>query len=176
MLEHLSIHPFYGTLSRQTNKGWSYPRWNEKISTTGWGVGRGWTAEKFDYITFIKNNNDLLKPVCVPIHMCLWIYEKSSIHNGLFSQFNSVTQSCPTLCGSMDCSMPGFPVRDQLPELAQTHVNIELMMAPNHLILCPPLLLLPSMFPSIRVFSNESALRIRWPKCWSFESQDQSFQ
>ena len=66
----------------------------------------------------------------------------------------------------MDCSTPGFPVHHQLPELAQTHV-IELVMPYNHLILCHPLLLLPSIFRSIRVFSNESALCIRWPKCWS---------
>ena len=47
-------------------------------------------------------------------------------------------------------------------------MSIESVMPSNHLILCCPLLLLPSIFPSIRVFSNESALRIRWPKCWSF--------
>ena len=64
----------------------------------------------------------------------------------------------------MDCSMPGFPVLHYLPEFAQTHVHfIQLMMPSNHLILCFPLLL-PSVFPSIRVFSEESALRISWPK------------
>ena len=67
----------------------------------------------------------------------------------------------------MDCRTPGFPVHHQLPELAQTHVH-QVMMPSNHLILCHPLLLLPSIFPSIRVFSNESALHIRWPKYWSF--------
>ena len=67
----------------------------------------------------------------------------------------------------MDCSMPGFPVYHQLPELAQT-MSIELVIPSNHLILCCPLLLLPSVFPSIRVFSNESLLPIRWPKYWSF--------
>ena len=74
-----------------------------------------------------------------------------------------VAQSCPTLC---NCSMPGFPVLHQLLELAQTHVK--LVMPSNHLILCHSLLLLPSIFPSIRVFSNESVLHIRWPKYWSF--------
>ena len=63
--------------------------------------------------------------------------------------------------------MPGFQVHHQLLELAQTHV-IKSVMPSNHLILCQPLLLPPSIFPSIRVFSNESALRIRWPKYWSF--------
>ena len=67
----------------------------------------------------------------------------------------------------MDCSTPGFPVHYQLPELTQTHVH-RVVMPSNHLILCHPLLLLPSIFPSIRVFSNESALHIRWPKYWSF--------
>ena len=63
--------------------------------------------------------------------------------------------------------MPGFPVHHQLPELAQL-MSIESVMPSNHLILCRPLLLLPSIFPSIRVFLNESVLRIRWPKIWSF--------
>ena len=67
----------------------------------------------------------------------------------------------------MDCSMPGLPVHHQLPEFTQTHVHW-VSEASNHLILCRPLLLLPSIFPCIRVFLNESALRIRWPKYWSF--------
>ena len=80
---------------------------------------------------------------------------------------HSVSQSCLTLCDPMDCSMPDFPVLNRLPAFAQTHVH-RLRMPSNHLILCHPLLLLPSIFPSIRVFSSESALRIRWPKYWSF--------
>ena len=63
------------------------------------------------------------------------------------------------------CSIPGFPVH-HLPELAQTHVRYSVMPS-NHLILCYPLLLLPSVFPSIRVFSTELALRIQWPEYWS---------
>ena len=124
-------------------------------------------------------------------------------------QFSSVAQLCPTVCDTMDCSMPGFPVHHQLPELAQTYILrlvacilfamllhfcslhlsciipkpvcafctytkyiiklkiIKLVMPSNHLILCYPLLLLPSTFPSIRVFSNKSVLHIRWPKFWS---------
>ena len=77
------------------------------------------------------------------------------------------TQSCPTLCDPMDCSTPGFPVHHQLPELAQTHVH-QVSDVIQPLILCRPLLLLPSIFPSIRVFSNESVLCIRWPKYWAF--------
>ena len=65
----------------------------------------------------------------------------------------------------MDCSKPGFPVYHQLME-SKTH--IELLMSSNHLIHCRSLLLLPSIFPSIRVFFNETVLHIRWPKYWSF--------
>ena len=82
-------------------------------------------------------------------------------------QFSSDAQSCPTLCDPMNHSMPGLPVHHQLPESTQTH-SIELVIPSNHLILCLPLLLLPSIFPSIRVFSNESLLHIRWPEYWSF--------
>ena len=83
------------------------------------------------------------------------------------NQFSSVTQSCPTLCDPMNHSTPGLPIHHQLPESTQTHVHCVMMLS-NHLILCHPLLFLPSIFPSIRVFSNESALHIRWPKYWSY--------
>ena len=81
--------------------------------------------------------------------------------------FTSVAQSCPTLCDPMNRSTPGLPVHHQLPESTQP-TSIELVMPSNQLILCLPLLLLPPIFPNIRVFSNESALCIRWPKYWSF--------
>ena len=67
----------------------------------------------------------------------------------------------------MNHRIPGLPVHHQLPESTQTHV-LESVMPSNHLILYHPLLLLPSIFPSIRVFSNDSALCIRWPEYWSF--------
>ena len=82
-------------------------------------------------------------------------------------QFSSVTQSCLTLCDPMNCSTPGLPVHHQLPEFTQTQ-STESVMPSSHLILCRPLLFLPPIPPSLRVFSNESALRIRWPKYWSF--------
>ena len=92
----------------------------------------------------------------------------SQKHTGLgFSsvQFSSVAQSCPTLCDPMDCSTPDLPVHHSRSLLKL--MSIESEMPSNHLILCRPLLL-PSVFPSIRVFSNESALHVRWPKYWSF--------
>ena len=92
-------------------------------------------------------------------------------------QFSSVVQSCPTLWDPMDCSTPGFCVHHQFPELAQIPLSIESVMPSNHLILCHPLLLLPSIFPRIKVFPNKSVfffffnksvIHIRWPKYWSF--------
>ena len=79
----------------------------------------------------------------------------------------SVPRSHPTLCNPMDCSTPGLPVHHQLRELAQTHVHrVGDAIQPSHPLL--PLLLLSSIFPSIRVFASEAALCIRWPKDWSF--------
>ena len=80
---------------------------------------------------------------------------------------SSVAQSCLTLCDPMDCSTPGLPVLHYLLSLIQL-MSIESMMPPNLLILCHPLFLLPSIFPSIRIFSNDPVLFIRWPKYWSF--------
>ena len=81
-------------------------------------------------------------------------------------QFSSVTQSCPTLCDPMNCSKASLSITNSQSLLKL--MSIELVMPSSHLILCCPLLLLPSIFPSIRVFSKESVLRIRWPKYWSF--------
>ena len=82
-------------------------------------------------------------------------------------QFSSVTQ-CPTLCHPMDCSMPGLSVHHQLPKLTQTHVHwVGDAIQPPHPLWSPS----PPAFNlsiSIRVFSNESVLCIRWPKYWSF--------
>ena len=83
----------------------------------------------------------------------------------LKDQLSSVTQSCLTLCDPKDSSMLGFPVHLQL---ILKLMPIESVMPSNHFILCLPLLLLPSIFCSISVFSNESTLCIRWPRYWSF--------
>ena len=87
--------------------------------------------------------------------------------SGLSVQFSSVTQSCLTLCDPMNCSTPGsLSITNSWSSPRLT--SIESAMPPSHLILCCPLLLLPPISPSIRVFSNESILRMRWPKYWSF--------
>ena len=103
--------------------------------------------------------------------MCMGSFEGGHIylhylHHSL-DKFSSVLQLCPTLCNPMDCSMTtSFSITNfwSLFKL----MSIESVMPSNHLILCNPLLFPPAIFPSIRVFSNESVLRIRWPKYWSF--------
>ena len=83
-----------------------------------------------------------------------------------FPTISSVAQSCPTLCDPMNPSTPGLPITNSRSSLRLT--SIESVMPYSHLILCRPLLLLPPIPPSIRVFSNESTLYMRWPKYWSF--------
>ena len=93
--------------------------------------------------------------------------EKEMATHSSILQFISVTQSCLTLRDPMDCSIPGFPVHHQLLELAKTHVHWGSdAIQPSYPM--SSLLLLPSIFPSLRGFSKESVLRIRWPKYWSF--------
>ena len=74
---------------------------------------------------------------------------------------------CPTFWDPMDCSMPGFPVHHQLRSSLKL-TSIQSVMPSNHLIFCRPIFLRPPIPPSIRDFSNESVLRFRWPKYWSF--------
>ena len=85
----------------------------------------------------------------------------------LYICVRSVARLCLIPRNPMDCSTTGFLVLHYLLELLK-FISIELVVLPNHLILCRPLLVLPSIFPNIRVFSNESAFCIRWPKYWSF--------
>ena len=104
----------------------------------------------------------LPKEALVPIHTPFL----DKIFIELLASVQFSCSGCPTLCNPMDCSTAGFPAHHQLLELAQTHVHwVSDTIQP--LILCHPLLL-PSIFSSIRVFFNESVLRIWWPKYWSF--------
>ena len=103
-------------------------------------------------------NLDLVCILLNPLHCLIFL---SSV------QFSSVAQSCLTLCDPMNHSMPGLPVHHQLPEFTQTHVHrVGNAIQPSHPL--SSLLLLPTIPPSIRVFSNESTLCMRWPKYWSF--------
>ena len=81
-------------------------------------------------------------------------------------QFNAVAQSCPTLCNHMTARQASLSITNSGSLLKL--MSIEPVMPSKHLILCSPLLIPSSIFPSIRVFSNKSVLRIRWPKYWSF--------
>ena len=90
------------------------------------------------------------------------------MHSNIHSvQFSSVAQSCPNLCDPMNCSLPGLPVHHQFLEFTQTHIHrVRDAIQPSHPLSL--LLLLPPVPPSITVVSNESTLRMRWPKYWSF--------
>ena len=104
-------------------------------------------------------------------HCTMPVFLPGESHGGLKSissvQFSSVAQSCLTLCNRMDCSTPSFPIITNSGSLLKL-LSIKSVISSNYLILCRPLLLLPSIFSSIKVFSNESVLCIRWPKYWSF--------
>ena len=105
--------------------------------------------------------------------LCSALYSLPTVRWIISSSFSqhlccrcSVAQLCPTLCDPMDCSMPGLPVHHQVPELTQTHVHwVGDAIQPSYPLSSPSS---PSIFPSFKVFSNESVLRIRWPKDWSF--------
>ena len=101
----------------------------------------------------------------IPVHL-FWTCLLNTDHSRSV-QFSSVAQLCLTLCNNTDCSTPGFPVHHQLTELTQTHAHwVTDAIQPSHpLLSC---LLLPSISPTIRVFSNESVLHISWLKYWSF--------
>ena len=91
----------------------------------------------------------------------------SSVQERSVTQFSSVAQSCPTLCNPMDCSTQASLTITNSWSLLKL-MSVKSMMPSNHLILCHPLLLLPSIFPRIRIFSSKSVLHIRWPRYWSF--------
>ena len=108
---------------------------------------------------FLQNSKEVHEALCLCFSCCI-TYPSSSV------QFSSVAQSCPTLCNPVDCSTLGFPVHPQLLELIQTHVHwVSGAIQPSHPLLSPSP---PTLLPSIRIFSSESFLPIRWPKYWSF--------
>ena len=117
---------------------------SRRLKLGGWGYQR--IVKVFISPAFSISGYRRLQWLCSPL---------------LFSS-HSVATSCLALCDSMDCSMPGFPVLHSLPEFLQL-MSIQSVMPFNQLILCLPRFLLPSIFPNIRVFSNELALHIRWP-------------
>ena len=101
-----------------------------------------------------------------PLSRVPYIIQSVLISYLFYTSVASVAQSCPTLCDPMDCSMPDFPVHHHLLEHVQTHVRVGDAIQPSHPLLTPS----PpaSIFRSIRIFSSESVLCIRWPKYWSF--------
>ena len=167
---HLSSFSFLGTVNplslhikfkqKATVRGWGVKRsefgaarvtgYGNRKSKKGSAKGNASKILEFNNVTGYKVN--IKKPV-VFLYIVVVVVDQSF--------------SCVRICYSMDCSMPGFPVLHHLLELAQL-MSTESEIPSNHLILCRPLLFLPFIFSSIRVFSKESALHIRWPKCWSF--------
>ena len=131
-----------------------------------------WLQWNFSMQTLIYKNlrtysrNYFLLLFCSWSNLELKLYTSSNEETKV-SQLSSVAQSCLTLCDPMDCGNPGILVHHQLPEFTQTHVHwVCDAIEPSHPLLSP--FLLPSIFLSIRVFSNDSVLPIRWPKYWSF--------
>ena len=111
---------------------------------------------------------NLLEQYCLEKHHVRFLFFYQKVRINLESvQFSSVAQSCPTLCDLMNRSTPGLPVQHQLLELTQTHAHrVGDAIQPSHPLSFPsPPAPIP---PSIRVFSNESILRMRWPRYWSF--------
>ena len=130
-----------------------YSPWNSPGQNTGVG-----SLSLLQGIFLIQGSNPGLP-------QCRWIIHHLSRFSSV--QVRSVTQSCPTLCDPMNRSPSGLPVHHQLLEFTQTCIH-QVNDAIQPSIFCHPLLLLPLIPPSIRVFSSESALLMRWPKYWSF--------
>ena len=118
------------------------------------------TKSKRLFYTSVSHLLSRVQGYCCHLYKCN-IYAISSV------QFISVAQSCLNPCDPMNCSTLGLPVHQQLLESLR-HTSIESVMPSSHLIFCRPLLLLPPIPPSIKVFSNESTLRMRWQKYCSF--------
>ena len=121
----------------------------------------------FKILTLSRQKFKVYKDIGIRIFIILEIIRISINKKFRSDQTRSVAQSCPTLCNPMNRSMPGLlSITNSWSSLRL--MSIESVIPSSHLILCRPLLLLPPIPPSIRVFSNESTLRMRWPKYWSF--------
>ena len=156
------------------------PGWERSLGENGYMYMYSWVPLLFTWnchnivlISYTSKQNKyyVLKKLKkkVPLQVCnysrSWVRsEISALPNIKKVQFSSVTQLCLTLCDLMDCSTPGFPVHYQLPEFTQTHVHqVSDAIQPSHPLSSP--FPMPLIFPSIRVYFNESVLCIRWPKC-----------
>ena len=124
------------------------------------GFCSNFTLSKTPPLTLLHDSNLLLSCTII-LHILLYSPSLSSV------QFSSVAQSCLTLCDPMNCSTRGLPVHHHLPEFTQTHIHrVSDAIQPSHPLSSPSP---PAPNPSqVRVFSNESTLRMRWPKYWSF--------
>ena len=145
---------------------WSPLGWNGWISLQSKGLSRIFSNTKVQSI-----NSLALSFLYISTFRYIHDYWKNHrLYSVQFSsvQFSSVIQLCLTLCDPMDWSTPGLPLHHQLLEFTQTHMSIESVMPSSYFTLCHPFLLLPSIFTTIRVFSSEPTLCIRWPKYWSF--------
>ena len=114
----------------------------------------------------IYTKSQMFTYICIYIYTCTYIYPYTHIYEDKYICCCLGAHSCPTLCDPMHCSMPGFPVLHYLLELAESHVYWVNDAIQPSCTLYP--LLLPSVFPSIRVFSTELAFHIRWLKYWNF--------
>ena len=135
-----------------------------------WIYTRSWIAGSYSDFNFLRTLHTVFHSGCTNLYshrQCRRVsFSPHPLKHRPSVDFFVVVQSCPTLCDPIDYSTPGFPVLHYLLEFAQTHVHC--VDDANHLILCHPFFLLPSIFANIRVFSSESALCTRWPKYWSF--------
>ena len=122
----------------------------------------------FLYLFALITEEGFLISPCYSLKLCIQMGISFFFYFAI--HFNSVSQPCPTLCSPMNCSTPGLPVYHQLPEFTQTHVHrVSDAIQPSHPLSSPsPPAPIP---PSIRVFSNESTLRMRWPKYWSLHHE-----
>ena len=126
---------------------------------------RPWTARRSNHSILKEISSEYsLERLMLKLQYFGHLMRTASVQFGCVS---SLAQLCPTLCDPMDYSTPGLPGEANYWSSLKL-ISIKSVMPSNHLVLCHLLLLLPSIFPSIRVFSNESVLHIRWPKYWSF--------